>query len=71
MGKKVNELTMSEVMSIVWGAPSETFTRTWSLALVVGLVLFVLGTTWVFALGCFVVCLCNWFWRFYTLDVRK
>lgn len=69
--KKLNELTAGEIKHIIWGKPEETFTRMLSLALLVGLMFFVFGSSWLFSIFLIVACLGNWYWRMYTLEVKK
>lgn len=69
--KNVKELKLEKVKHIVWGNPNETFTRLLSLALLVCLWFFVSGTSWLFCLTLILICLVNWFWRFYFLEVKK
>lgn len=69
--KKLNELTAGEIKYIIWGDSTETFTRMMSLALLVGVMFFVFGSSWLFSIFLILVCLVNWFWRMYTLEVKN
>jgi len=69
--KKLNELTAGEIKYIIWGDSTETFTRMMSLALLVGVMFFVFGSSWLFSIFLILGCLVNWFWRMYTLEVKN
>lgn len=69
--KNIKELSAGEIKHIVWGNPNEMFTRTLSLALAMGVLFFVFGSSWAFSLLLVIAGLANWTWRLYTLEVKN
>jgi hypothetical protein len=65
--KKLNELSMREVLHVAWGKPEETFTRMLTLCFFAGLLFIVFGESWLFSFCLIFVCLLNWFWRLYSM----
>lgn len=68
--KNIKELSAGEIKHIVWGNSNEMFTRTLSLALAMGVLFFITGSSWAFSLLLVIAGLANWTWRLYTLEVK-